>query len=126
MTATRRVKKSETLEIRIPHPTKQAFMDRCRADGVSASAALRGFIERRLDEAPPARVRRLPLMAAGGLVAAAVAAMAAPSLARTAPADFARLDANADGRVTAAEFARLDANHDGVVTLAEYRAGLGR
>ncbi|MBI1199540.1 MAG: hypothetical protein GC203_16895 [Phenylobacterium sp.] len=124
---TRPLKKSETLEIRLPHPTKLAFMARCRDDGVSASEALRGFIEGRIEPRPVVRPRRLPLAAAGALVAAAVAAAAAPSLARTGPpGDFARLDANGDGRVTAAELARLDADHDGAVSLAEYRAGLHR
>ena len=28
-----RLKKSETLEIRLPHPTKLAFMASCRAEG---------------------------------------------------------------------------------------------
>lgn len=129
MTRTRPLKKSETLEIRLSHPTKLAFMARCRDDGVSASEALRGFIEGRIDTRPAAaaRPRRLPLAAAGALLAAAVAAVAAPSLARTGPpGDFARLDADGDGRVTAAELARLDADHDGAVSLAEYRAGLHR
>ena len=39
-------KKSESLEIRIPYPTKQAFMAHCRAEGRSASEELRAFIER--------------------------------------------------------------------------------
>ena len=48
---TRPPKKSETLEIRLPHEAKQAFMARCRDEGVSASQALRGFIEAQI--APP-------------------------------------------------------------------------
>jgi hypothetical protein len=128
MTETRRLKKSETLEVRLPHPTKLAFMARCRDEGVSASEAVRGFIEGRLETgATPARTRRLPLIAAGALAAAAMAAVAAPSLARTGPpADFARLDADRDGRLTPAELSRLDADRDGAVSLAEYRAALRR
>ena len=38
-------KKSEPIEIRLPYAAKQAFMARCRARGVSASQALRGFID---------------------------------------------------------------------------------
>lgn len=53
MSEPRRLKKSESLEVRIPYPTKQAFMARCRADGVSASESVRGFIEGRL--AAPAK-----------------------------------------------------------------------
>ena len=55
MTEPRRLKKSESLEIRIPHPTKEAFMARCRADGRSASEALRAFIDQQLEA--PARPR---------------------------------------------------------------------
>jgi hypothetical protein len=40
-----RLKKSETLEIRLPYPTKLAFMARCRDEGRSASEALRLFID---------------------------------------------------------------------------------
>ena len=52
MTEPRPPKKSESLEIRIPYPTKQAFMERCREEGVSASEVLRGLIETRLQPAP--------------------------------------------------------------------------
>jgi hypothetical protein len=48
-------KKSETLEIRLSHPTKQAFMARCRAEGCSASQKIRDYIEA---EAAPRRARR--------------------------------------------------------------------
>lgn len=106
MTETRRLKKSESLEIRLPHPTKQAFMARCQEEGRSASEALRRFIE---DELQPKPKRRLRYLSAGGLAAAALAAMAAPSLAGPA--------------ASAAEFARLDANHDGQISLAEFTAG---
>jgi len=66
------MKKSESLEIRLPYPTKQAFMARCRADGRSASEALRGFIEAEIEGAP-ARPRLRPLIA-GALAAAAIGA----------------------------------------------------
>ena len=38
-------KKSETLEVRVPHAAKQAFMARCRAEGRSASDVIREFID---------------------------------------------------------------------------------
>lgn len=105
----RKLKKSESLEIRIPYPTKQAFMARCRDEGRSASEALRAFIDLQLDPPRPVRVsRRSWRFIAGALIAAAVGAAAVPSLARPG--------------LKAAEFARLDANHDGVVTLVEFRA----
>jgi hypothetical protein len=90
----RPLKKSETLEIRIPYSTKTAFMARCRDDGSSASEALRKLIDQHLaDEAAAARAparpalfggRRLPHLLAGALIAAAVGAVAVPSLARPA------------------------------------------
>ena len=121
MSTPRKLKKSETLEIRLPHPTKQAFMARCRAEGRSASEDVRGFIESRLAPAPAASRLRVRLLA-GLLAALALGAVAAPSLARPDPkADFRRLDADGDGRVTPAELARLDADRDGGVSLAEYR-----
>lgn len=109
MSAPRKLKKSESLEIRIPHPTKQAFMARCRAEGRSASEALRGFIEGQLDAGPKPPARRAPpwRLIAGAAIVAALGAAAVPSLARPG--------------LNAAEFARLDANHDGVLTYAEFQ-----
>ena len=45
MSRQRAPKKSETVEIRLSHPVKTAFMDRCRAEGRTASDAIRQFIE---------------------------------------------------------------------------------
>jgi hypothetical protein len=111
MSTPRKLKKSETLEIRLPHPTKVAFMTRCQAEGISASEALRGFIEGQLDRraAPASRVRTRLLM--GAIIAAAVGAVALPSLARPLAQDL----------VSRLAFERLDANHDGVISLDEYR-----
>ncbi len=102
----RPLKKSETLEVRIPYATKEAFMARCRAEGRSASEDVRRFIETRLGPPPPTR-RTLPYLAAG-LIAAALAAAAAPSLAQ----------AGIVGRLT---FERLDRNGDGVITREEFQ-----
>jgi len=102
-----KLKKSESLEIRLPYPTKQAFMARCRDEGRSASEALRAFIDGQLDVPKPAP-RRMPWrLIAGALIAAAVGAAAVPSLARPG--------------LKAAEFTALDANHDGVLTYAEFQ-----
>jgi len=119
-----RLKKSETLEIRLPYPTKLAFMARCRDEGRSASEVLRGYIHGELGDRLAARPARGPArLIAGALIAAAVGAIALPSLARPAlRSDFDRLDLNGDGQISAAEFARLDANHDGQVSFAEFRA----
>lgn len=121
-----RLKKSETLEIRLPYPTKLAFMARCRDEGRSASEALRLFIDGHLDGRPPARARVPGRLIAGALIAAAMGAVALPSLAHpSVRAEFDRLDANGDGAITAAEFARLDTDHDGKVSFAEFRAAYG-
>ena len=128
MSDIRKLKKSESLEIRLPYPTKQAFMARCQAEGRSASEALRGFIEAELSPAAAVRpLRRLRYLAAGGLLAAALGAVAAPSLARPgADAQFRAMDADLDGAVSAAEFDRLDADGDGQLSLAEFTTAPAR
>lgn len=100
-------KKSETLEVRLPYPTKQAFMARCRHDGRSASEAVRGFIEAEVGAGRLARRRGklIARLAAGAVLAAAAGAVAAPTLAHP-------------NRM--AEFQRLDTNHDGVISRAEF------
>lgn len=110
MTQPKPPKKSETLEVRLPHLTKIAFMDHCRADGRTASNAVRDFIEQELHHAePPLRRPRAGLWQAvaaalGGL---AIGAIAAPSFAH--PASLSR-----------ATFDALDQNHDGVLSLEEF------
>lgn len=121
---TQRLKKSETLEIRLPYPTKLAFMARCQDQGRSASEALRGFIEGEI-ETRPAPVRTLPRLAprfaVGALIAAAVGAVALPSLAH--PNQRAAFDCLArSGAITSADLARLDTDRDGRVSYAEFQA----
>ena len=104
------LKKSETGEIRLPHATKTAFMARCRAEGRTASDAIRRFIDAELSQTSATRrAPRLgwrPLLAVAGL---ALGAVAAPSLAQSSPPSRAAFD-------------RMDRNHDGVVSFDEYRA----
>ena len=50
MTDPRPPKKSETLEIRIPYPTKTAFMEKARAEGRAASEIVRERIDAYLNE----------------------------------------------------------------------------
>jgi hypothetical protein len=84
MEKTRKPKKSETLEVRIPHETKQAFLTACREDGTTASEVVRGSVQTYLDERErpypqqertlvmrlPQPVRRYGLRAAAGGLAA--------------------------------------------------------
>ena len=116
--------KSETLEIRLPHSTKLAFMARCHAEGRSASEAVRGFIEAKVEPQPARRGLPWRRIAGGALAAAAMGAFAVPSLARSGPA-LQGLDLDRDGAVTRSEtltaFQRLDADGDGRLTPAEYR-----
>ena len=122
-----KLKKSETLEIRLPYPTKLAFMARCRDEGRSASEALRGFIDGQVDAATTARAaRRTDRLILGALAAAAMGAVALPSLAHPSlRAEFDRLTHGADA-LTAADFQRLDTNHDGQISYAEFRAAQER
>lgn len=115
MPSPRPPKKSETLEIRLPYAAKQAFMARCQEDGVSASEALRRYIDGQLAPAPapsaaPRRARRGARLAVGALIAAAVGAVALPSLARPVAQDV----------LARVAFEQLDTNHDGVISFAEY------
>jgi hypothetical protein len=112
-------KKSETLEIRLPHPTKTAFMARCQDQGRTASEAVRRFIDAEIAGSEPRRPRiglwQALAAAAAGL---AIGAVAAPSLAQTAHGQTTH--GQTDPR---AAFGRLDRNHDGVVSFEEFRAG---
>ena len=107
MTAPKPPKKSETLEVRLPYETKLAFMTRCRHDGQTASEAVRGFIEIELGGRHRARRNRLWQALVAATAGLALGAVAAPSLARTPPADH-------------AAFERLDQNHDGALSLTEF------
>ena len=109
------LKKNETVEIRLPHATKTAFMARCRAEGRTASDAIRRFIDAELSQTSSTRRSSLlaPRLGWRPLLAAAVAglalgAVAAPSLAQSSPPSRAAFD-------------RMDRNHDGVVSFEEYR-----
>ena len=110
MTAPKGPKKSETLEVRLPHETKAAFMARCRHDGQTASEAVRGFIETELaaDVPSPGPGKRLWHVVAAAAAGLALGAVAAPSLAHTTSVDQ-------------AAFERLDRNHDGALSLAEFQ-----
>jgi hypothetical protein len=115
MTRSRPAKKTETIEIRLPHSTKSAFMAQCRDEGRTASDALRRFIDGELaGPAPSSRSGRFRwwqavAAALGGL---AIGAIAAPSIAQSVGAQSTPL--------SRAAFERLDRNHDGVLSFEEF------
>ena len=110
MTSPRPPKKSETLEIRLPHAAKLAFMERCRAAGLTASEVMRGLIESEAPTTPKARRMMKGWQALAAAVAGLViGAAAAPSIAQALPGSRAAFD-------------QMDANHDGVVSFAEFQA----
>jgi len=112
MTRRKPPKKSETLEIRLPHEAKTAFAIRCRDEGRTVSEAVRSFIEREIGQNGRAARGRMPGWHALAALAAGLAlgAVAAPSLAQS--------QAHPDAR---AAFDQLDRNRDGVVSFEEFR-----
>src|SRR5690606_13279907 len=92
----RKPKKSETLEVRLPYETKQAFLTACREDGTTASEVVRGSIDDYLDERGrpetetqprsviamiPAPIRNKRYLAVAGGLAGLAALVALPSAA---------------------------------------------
>jgi hypothetical protein len=105
-------KKSETLEVRLSHEAKLAFMERCREDRRTASEAIRLFIDGQIDPRPVERRPRVPhwrMIAAVVAGAALGMGAAAPSLARASDTSH-------------AVFEQIDRNHDGVLSYDEFRA----
>lgn len=127
MTDAPKAKKSEMLEVRITHETKQSFLAACRDAGRTASDVVRSQIDAFIagaaaQKAPPAnvtplqpRLRKRTIIAAGaGLAGLTLAALAPSAAAAGAHVLF-------DHRSDRA-FQTLDVNHDGVLSPAEYAA----
>jgi hypothetical protein len=105
-------KKNETIEVRVADTTKAAFMAKCARDGASASDAIRGFIDARLNAGSQSRQRRASAwrVAIAGLLGVMLGVGAtAPSIAHGVSS-------------TRPAFAQLDRNHDGLLTPQEYGA----
>ncbi|MEL7481578.1 MAG: hypothetical protein AAGJ29_08450 [Pseudomonadota bacterium] len=111
-------KKSETLEIRLPHSKKQAFMRACEEEGITASHAVRTFIDAYLRRHRRVKLKsfaqemamhliRNPLKTAGTTSAFTAAALA--TLFFSAQPSIAQSDA----------FTILDKNGDGVLSDAD-------
>ena len=105
-------KKSESIEVRLSHEAKAAFMEQCRHERLTASEAIRLFIDDRLGQRPNPRERQLiswRIMAAGVAGAVLGLGVAAPSLAWAAQ----------DKRPA---FDQLDRNHDNTLSYEEFRS----
>ncbi len=98
-------KKSDTIEVRLTHEAKRAFMRKCEADGQTASGAIRCYIDAAV--APERRRWRVRLVLGVLPVVAAAAYALMP----------ARAVASHDPRP---QFNAMDRNHDGVLTPDEY------
>lgn len=101
-------KKNDSIEIRLPDEMKAAFREKCRAEGRTASDAVRSFIDEQLE--PPRRACRRSLWRIAAAAAAGAVlggGLAAPSIAASAgnrQSDFHALDRDRDGVLTYQEF----------------------
>jgi|GEM_PF-4518296 len=114
-THTRPEKKSETLEVRLPHSKKEAFKAACEEEGITASHAVRTFIDAYLKRSRRVKLKQIaeditmklfrnPLKTTGALGATLTAAIlfgTSPSMADTD--SFALLDTNSDGVLSQAD-----------------------
>jgi hypothetical protein len=107
-------KKSETLEVRIPHEVKDALMRKAHAEGRSASEVVRKSIDSYLS-AHPKEARSMfiglwkPAAVAGAAAIAIVSTAISPAPSHAKPdlrSVFQTLDRNRDGNISLSEFLR--------------------
>lgn len=111
---TRKTKKSETLQVRLPHGMKRDFMQRCEAENRAASDLIRDFIESYLarpveilTSEKAVMIRRTfvyPTLAAASLLGAIVILSPGASQATSLRDDFTAMDRDKDGFVVASEY----------------------
>jgi len=107
----REQKKTEALEVRLSHEDKQAFMERCRAVGDTASGVLRQAISIYLKKGHLRSNRRDMMMILGGMVSgtliSSVMFLSLTSIENINP-------------LAAQYFTRLDTDQNGKLSLSEY------
>lgn len=91
MSDKKREKKSDTLEVRLPHSKKEAFKSACEAEGITVSHAVRTFVDAYIRRSRRVKLKtitqdltmtmiRNPLKTTGGFAATAAAIAAAFSV----------------------------------------------
>jgi len=111
---TRKTKKSETLQVRLPHGMKRDFMQRCEVENRAASDLIRDFIESYLagpveilTSEKAVMIRRTfiyPALAAASLLGAVVILSPGTSQATSLRDDFAAMDLDKDGFIVTSEY----------------------
>lgn len=141
----RKEKKSESLEVRLPHSTKRDFMEACEREGITASQAVRTFIDVYVRRSKRAKLKTIcqdlamnliknPVKSAGISLAALAAAFAFSATPSMADDDsFAVLDKDGDGYITEADkpagavilehLGKIDTDEDGKISRAEFAEG---
>lgn len=139
---TRKEKKSESLEVRLPHSKKQAFMEACEREGITASQAVRTFIDVYVRRSRRTKLKticqdlamkliRNPFKTAGISIATLAGALAFTATPSIADEDaFTRLDSNSDGYITEADepagsvllkhLGHMDTDEDSRISRAEF------
>ncbi|MEM1035549.1 MAG: hypothetical protein AAGI14_02185 [Pseudomonadota bacterium] len=143
---TKRKKKSETLDIRLPHEQKQAFMSAVRSNEETASEAIRGFIADYVSKTGVTEhinpvqdltmtLKQHRLKTLGTVVAASCGLSLIAAMPTAAASPFDRLDKNKDGVLTEGEIleghdadiiAKLDTDGSGGVSPEELEAAGNR
>jgi Ca2+-binding EF-hand superfamily protein len=112
MSGPREPKKSETIEVRLPHKVKTALMIKARAEGRSASEVIRQSIDFYLAAEPKEeRSMLIALWKPAALIGAGSLALVLTSISPTS--SQARPDLKS-------VFEMLDRNHDGAITIDEF------